>query len=178
VSTSIVLRATDSLTMLPQALRATVASLDPDTPVDRVAPLESLVSGSAEQPRLLALVFSAFGLTGLLLGALGIYGVTADGVARRRHEIGVRVALGAGVSAIRRLIVRESLGLALAGIVAGIAAALLLSRGLEGLLFGVEPTDPVTWAAVGGLLVGIALLSSLLPARRASRVDPLIVLRQ
>lgn len=178
VSTSVVLRGTGSLLMLSDALRATVASLDPDTPVDRIAMLEALVSGSAEQPRLLALVFSAFGLTGLLLGALGIYGVAADGVARRRHEIGVRVALGAGVSAIRRLIVRESLGLALAGIAAGIAAALLLSRALDGLLFGVEPTDPLTWAAVGGLLVGIALLSSLLPARRASRVDPLTVLRQ
>jgi ABC-type antimicrobial peptide transport system permease subunit len=114
----------------------------------------------------------------LLLAGVGIYGVIAYGVQRRRREIGVRMALGAQRGDVLRLVMGQSLTLTAIGIAAGVGAALLLTRFLASLLYSVHPHDPATFAAVAALLTGVALLASYLPARRALRVDPTVALRQ
>ena len=118
-----------------------------------------------------------FALTALLLAGLGIYGVISYMVSERTHEIGIRVALGAQRRNIQRIVVREGLALALAGAAVGFVCALVVSHLMAGLLYGVRPTDPLTFAGVAFLLIGVALLACYLPARRATRVDPLVALR-
>jgi putative ABC transport system permease protein len=158
-------------------VRTVVASLDPDTPVDDIRTMEQLIARSVERPRLAAVLVGAFAVLGLLLGAIGVYGVIADAVGQRRQEIGVRVALGATTGRVRAMILREGLVLALAGAGAGLAGALAVTRLLSALLYGVSPTDPLTFALVPLLLVAVALLASYVPARRATRIDPVAALR-
>jgi putative ABC transport system permease protein len=118
-----------------------------------------------------------FALTALLLAGLGIYGVISYMVGERTHEIGIRIALGAGRSSILRMVLRQGLGLAIAGAAVGLVGALIVSHLMAGLLYGVKPTDPLTFGGVALLLMGVALLASYIPARRAIRVDPLVALR-
>jgi putative ABC transport system permease protein len=120
---------------------------------------------------------AAFAAAALLLAALGIYGVVSYAVSRREREIGVRMALGAQAADVLRMVLREGLRLSLIGVGCGIAAALLLARLLHAFLYGVSPTDPLTYALVAILLALVAALASLLPARRATRVDPVVALR-
>jgi putative ABC transport system permease protein len=123
------------------------------------------------------LLLGAFAALGLMLAAVGIYGVVSSSVARRTHEIGIRIALGAGQPAVLKLVVRQGLGLALIGVVIGLAASLGLTRFLQSLLFGVKPIDPVTFVAAALLWTAIALLACYIPARRAMTVDPIVALR-
>jgi len=122
-------------------------------------------------------IIGLFALTALLLAGLGIYGVISYLVSERTHEIGIRLALGAQRSDILRMVVRQGLRLAIAGAAVGLVCALIVSHLMAGLLYGVRPTDPVTFAGVALLLIGVALLACYIPARRAIRVDPLVALR-
>jgi ABC-type antimicrobial peptide transport system permease subunit len=139
--------------------------------------MRSVVDRSAARQRFTMLLLSLFAGIALLLGVIGIYGVMSYAVAQRTREIGVRMALGASPGDAKRMILREGLSLASIGIVAGVLAAMLSTRALSGLLFGVTAMDPLTFSAVPVGLVVIALLASYLPARRATRVDPMAALR-
>ncbi len=159
------------------ALRAAVAAADPDQPLGTVAPLEDLASESVSQRRVAAAAIAAFAAAALLLAVVGLYGVLAYSVARRKREIGIRMALGAVPSAIAALVLRESGRVISAGLAGGLAAAFLATRFLTSLLFGVTPLDPLAFGAVAAILAGAGLLASFLPARRAARIAPMEALR-
>lgn len=136
-----------------------------------------MVGKSVARQRALAWLLGLFGVIGLSLGALGIYGVLAFSVAQRRKEIGVRIALGASPGEVMRMILRQGLGLAAGGVVAGVIGARLLARTMQGLLFEIQPNDITTFVQVIVVLLGAAALASWLPARRALRIDPISALR-
>ncbi|MGH3183934.1 MAG: FtsX-like permease family protein, partial [Streptosporangiaceae bacterium] len=127
--------------------------------------------------RFRAALLGAMAALALLLAMAGVYGVLAHSVAQRRHEIGIRLALGATAGQVRRMVLRQSLRLITAGIAAGLVAAWVLSRGLQRFLYQADRGDPLTWAAVPVILLGVGLLASYWPARQASKVDPVITLR-
>lgn len=157
--------------------RAAVASIDVGLPLANVRPMSEVVSAAAGQPRFTTVVMTFFAGVAFFLAALGLYGILAYAVEQRIREIGVRVALGAGNREIFRLIVGNGMGLALVGVGVGVPAALALTRLMGGVLSGVTSTDPVTYVAVVAMLAISALLASYLPARRATRVDPIVALR-
>ena len=159
------------------AIREAIWSVDRDQTITSIESMESVVGGTVARPRLLATLLVLFGVMGLSLGALGIYGVLAYAVSQRRQEIGVRVALGATPRTVLGLIVGQGMTLAVIGVVAGIAGALVLTRVMATVLFNVRATDPATFATVVVVLLGTALLASWLPARRALRIDPVQALR-
>jgi putative ABC transport system permease protein len=146
-------------------------------PVFGAQKLNETVSASLTVRRFSMEMVALFALTALLLAGLGIYGVVSYMVSERTHEIGIRLALGAQQQNILRMILRQGLGLAIAGAAVGLVCALIVSHLMAGLLYGVRPTDPLTFASVALLLIGVALLASYVPARRAIRVDPLVALR-
>ena len=162
---------------MADTMRRTIQSVDADMPVYSVASLEERIAGQAGDTRSYAVLLGLFALLALLLSAVGIYGVLAYGVARRTHEMGIRMALGAQRGDLLRLVARRGLALTVAGIGIGLAAAFALTRLMASLLFGVTPTDVLTFAVVALLLAGVALLACYIPARRATRVDPLVTLR-
>jgi putative ABC transport system permease protein len=164
-------------TSLVPALQREVWAVDKDQPVSRVRTLKGLHGNSMSQQRFNMLLVSLFGAMGLLLAAVGIYGVLSYLVARRIHEIGIRMALGAQRGRILRMVVAQGMGLAVLGVALGVAAALGLTRVLSTLLFGVRPTDPITFTAVAVLLLGVALAACYIPAWRATRIDPMAALR-
>jgi ABC-type antimicrobial peptide transport system permease subunit len=139
--------------------------------------METVVSKSVAQRRLTMLLLGIFAGAALLLSAVGIYGVIAYSVTQRWREIGIRMALGARTGDVLGMIVRQAAMLAIIGIAAGAVGALFLTRLMRGLLFEVEPHDPVTFVVVAAVLAAIALIASYLPGRRATRVDPVIALR-
>jgi putative ABC transport system permease protein len=159
------------------AVRRQVASVDKDQPPHDFATLEQLQAASHTARRVNLLLLSAFAGLGLILASVGIYGVVSYSVSQRTHEMGIRIALGARQSEILKLAVVQGLSLALAGIGIGLAASLAITRLLRTMLFGVKPTDPATFFAVGLLLSGVTLLACYLPARRATKVDPMVALR-
>ncbi|HYE91654.1 MAG TPA: FtsX-like permease family protein, partial [Terriglobales bacterium] len=162
---------------LAGAARRVVSGIDPELAIANVRTLDAVVSSSVSRPRFAVAVLGAFGLSALLLAVIGVYGVLSYAMTRRRRELAVRMALGARPGEVRRLVVRSGLQLAGVGVVVGLAAALAGGRALRALLFEVSPTDPITVAAVGVVLVGAALLASWIPARRATTVSPAEVLR-
>ena len=163
---------------LAAAVTAAVAKLDPSLPVARLAPLEEVVADSLARPRFYLRLLSLFALLATGLAAVGIAGVTAYTVAQRTREIGVRAALGAGRRDILRLVFAQSLRPVLLGAAAGVGASLLLTRFLAGLLYGVTPTDPATFAATVALILATATTACVLPALRAARINPMEALRQ
>jgi len=162
---------------LAGSVRAEVRRLDPNLPVANVRPMTAVVDASMATPRLTGSLLTVFAALALSLAAVGVAGVLAYLVSRRRREIGIRMALGASRGVVMGLIVRRGLTTAGVGIAAGAVAAFFLTRLLEGLLFGVAPRDPATFAMAAGSLLLVALLASAVPALRAARVDPLEALR-
>jgi len=161
----------------PVELREQVQAVNPELPVFGAQTLNDALSGSLSERRFSMEMVGLFALTALLLAGLGIYGVISYIVSERTHEIGIRLALGAQSRNILRMVLRQGLGLAIAGAAVGLVCALIVSHLMAGLLYGVRPTDPVTFAGVALLLIGVALLACYIPARRAIRVDPLVALR-
>jgi putative ABC transport system permease protein len=139
--------------------------------------MEQVLNGSIARQNFNMLLLGVFAALALVLAAVGIYGVMAYSVGQRMHEIGIRMALGAGRGAVAKLIVGQGMTLALAGVLVGLGGAFGLTRLLAGLLFGVRPTDAATFVGVSLLLLAVALAACCLPARRAMRVDPIITLR-
>jgi ABC-type antimicrobial peptide transport system permease subunit len=154
-----------------------VSALDRNLPVHSIQSLSEHLSATLTPQRLLASLITAFGLLALLLASIGLYGLLAYTVAQRAPEIGVRMALGAQTGAVLRLIVAHGMKLALLGVGFGLISAFGLARLMKGLLFGVSALDPLTFVATPLLLAGVALLACYFPARRATKVDPLIALR-
>jgi putative ABC transport system permease protein len=162
---------------LMQPLQAAVQSVDPDVPVTRVFSMAELMRTSIARQRLSTVILAVFAGVAILLAGVGLYGVVSHSVVERTREIGVRLALGAERGAVMRLFVLQGVATAAVGTLAGLAGAYYLSRWLSTLLFEVEPTDPTTYVSVVLLLLGVAAAACYIPARRASRVDPLLALR-
>jgi ABC-type antimicrobial peptide transport system permease subunit len=159
------------------AVRAEVAALDPDLPLIDVRPMEDRFGDATWRTRTSASLLGSFAIFAVLLAALGMYGIVSQGVEQRTREIGVRLALGATPSEILWLVVSRVTGIAAVGVLAGIALALPATRALKDLLYRVQPGDPLILAALAAALLATALLAGYLPARRASRIDPLVTLR-
>ena len=174
---TVYVRTSSSADALAEPIRLAIQSVDPDLPVFGVRSLNSILSDSLAARRFAMQVLAFFALTALFLSAIGIYGVMAYFVSQRVREIGVRMALGAQRGDVLKLIVRQGMVLALAGVLIGLVAALALARLITRLLFGIGANDPITLAALMLLLASVALLANYIPARRASRVDPMTALR-
>ena len=174
---AIFLRGDLNASAIPEEVRAMVQSVDPELPVYGAQTLNDAVAASLEQRRFSMDIVAAFAVTALLLAALGIYGVISYIVSERTHEIGIRLALGAQRHRILQMILSQGLGLAIAGAATGLVGAVIVAHLMAGVLYGVRPTDPVTFVSVALLLIAVALLACYIPARRAIRVDPLVALR-
>jgi predicted permease len=162
---------------LTERVRATLRRIDPRLPVVDLVTLAGVVDQALVAERLTARLAAAFGLLATLLAATGLYAVLAFSVARRTREIGVRMALGAERHAVLRLVLSDVLRLAAVGVALGLGASLIAGRLVETQLFGLRPDDPLTLAAATALLLGVVVLAGALPARRATRVDPVTALR-
>jgi putative ABC transport system permease protein len=174
---SLVIRAAVEPASLASAVRQAAAEVDKTQPVSNPTTMEAFVSEAFARPRFNLVLLGLFGGLALLLSAAGIYGVMAYGVAQRANEFGLRLALGAQTQDVMKLVLKQGLRLISVGLVLGLAAALALTRLMKSLLFGVNATDAVTFAAVTLLLLVVALLACLMPARRATKVDPITFLR-
>jgi putative ABC transport system permease protein len=158
-------------------LRGIVRDIDPNLAVDSVIPMEAVLSGVTTRPRFYASLLSAFGAIAGFVAVIGIYGVLAYLVSQRTKEIGIRMALGAQRASVLRLVLRRGATMVAIGVMAGVLGALALTRYLEGMLYGITALDGATYAAVAAAFAAVALFASYLPARRATRVDPLVALR-
>jgi len=158
-------------------VRREVGAIDPDQPISNLTTMSQLLAASVARTRFNFLGFSIFAAIALTLAAVGIYGVIAYSVSQQTHEIGIRLALGAQAADVLRLIIRQGMGLVLAGVGIGLAGALIATRLMKTLLFGVSVTDPLTFTLITLLLTFVALLACWIPARRATKVDPMTALR-
>jgi putative ABC transport system permease protein len=176
-SMSLVLRTAGDPAELSAAFRSQVSSIDKEQPVATIRTLERIVSDSVASQRFSMMLLGVFAAVALILAAIGLYGVMAYAVTQQTREIGIRMALGAQAGDMLKLVIRKGMMLVVIGVGIGIAASFVLTRLMRTLLFGVTATDPMTFAAVVLLLLGIALLACYLPARRATKVDPMVALR-
>jgi predicted permease len=159
------------------AVRNEVRQLDATLPVANIRSMKEVVAAALATPRLTGLLLGTFAAVALALAAVGIYGVLAYLVSQRTQEIGIRLAIGADRTEVLKMILRQGLTLAVAGVVVGVAAAFLLTRLMQSLLYEVEPADPMTFVAVPIMLLLVSLVASYVPARRATKVSPVIALR-
>jgi putative ABC transport system permease protein len=176
-SMSIVLRAAGDPHAEASALRSAVHDLNSNQPVVRIRTMQENIATSVSDPRFRTLLLGIFAASALLLSIIGLYGLMSYSVAQRTHEIGIRMALGAQQGDVLRMVIRDGVFMAGAGIAVGIGGALALTRLLRSLLFEITPTDPATYSAVTVILVVVALTACYIPARRAMRVDPMVALR-
>jgi putative ABC transport system permease protein len=175
---TIAVRTTGDTRTISQELRAAVLSLDPALPIYDLASLDERLAKQVAPVRTIALVSAAYSLLALFLAAFGLFTVLAHDVSQRTHEIGIRMALGAAPSSVLSLILREGLALTFAGLFAGLAGTLLITRPMRALLFGVSSSEPAVLVPIMLLLIAVAILACSIPARRAMRLDPLDALRQ
>jgi putative ABC transport system permease protein len=174
---SLAVRSTAPLSRVADVVRNEVRATDPAVRVPRIAPFGELLNEPLARPRFYTFVLGVFGVSALLLSAIGLYAVIAASVRQRYAEIGVRLAVGAGPADVRRMIVREGMLLAGGGAAAGLALALVVTQFLRGLLYEVHPLDPIALVTATILLLVAAVIASYLPARAAARMDPLVALR-
>ncbi|HKC88318.1 MAG TPA: FtsX-like permease family protein, partial [Blastocatellia bacterium] len=174
---TMIVRTTGNPETLSAAIRERIQSLDPNLPVAQITTLAERVDFALFSARLGAALLGAFGLLALGLAATGIYGVIAYSVSQRTQEFGIRMALGADGADMRRLVLREGLKVVLIGVTAGLALSLAAARLIASFLYGVGANDPLTFVGVALLLTAVALLACYLPARRATKVDPMVALR-
>jgi len=174
---SVVLRAEHDPLSEASALRSVVRDINPNQPVVRVRTMEENISGSVSEPRFRATLLAIFAAAALILAIVGLYGLMVYTVNQRVHEIGIRIALGADRGDVLCMVIAQGLKLAVSGVLVGVLSSLALGRILSGFLYGVSPTDPITILGVAALLIFVALLASYLPAKRATRVDPMVALR-
>jgi putative ABC transport system permease protein len=174
---NLVLRTSGDPQQLANAVQAAVHSIDRDIPIADVKTMDQYVSASISAPRFNTMLLGGFAALALVLAAIGIFGVISYSVVQRTQEIGVRRALGADTASVLRLVLSEGMGLAGIGIAVGLAGAFAITRLLSSLLFGVTPTDAGTFTGVAMILCAVAFFASYVPARRATRVDPMIALR-
>ena len=177
VKTNLVVRTKGDPTLMIKRIEDAIRSVDPQQTITSAFTLDDAVGAAVARPRLITVLLGLFGAVGLALGALGLYGVLAYLVNQRTREIGVRIALGARTTSVLGMIVGRGLRLAGIGVAIGLAASLLLTRLMSGVLYGVSPTDPITFAGVALALLVVAALAGAIPAFRAARVDPLTALR-
>jgi putative ABC transport system permease protein len=175
---SLVVRTNGNEASAIAAVKEQMHGLDPDQGIQGIQSMEAIMSEHIARPRLQAAVLSVFGVVAMVLACLGIYAVISYSVVQRTREMGIRLALGAAPRAILRGVIGEGMALSAMGIAAGIAAAFALTRFLEKLLYAIRPTDPMVFATVCGILAAAALAGCYFPARRATRVDPAVVLRE
>jgi len=173
----VVVRTSSSPASFAAAISNEVWAIDKDQPVARIRTMEQLLSASVSQPKFRTLLIGVFACVALLLAAVGIYGVISYSVTQRTHEFGIRMALGARQGSILKMVVGQGLRLALIGTGIGLAGAYFATQVLSSLLYGVSATDLLTFVYISLLLTGVALLASYIPARRATKVDPMIALR-
>ena len=159
------------------AIQAKVRAIDASLPISRARTMEEVVHGSLEPQRFNTVLLAAFAAVAVTLAGVGIAGVLATAVSRRTQEIGVRMALGAERPHVLRMIIRQGMALVLAGLAVGVPAAFLAARFMSSLLFGVGPRDAISFVGATALLLAVALVACYLPARRATRVDPMVALR-
>ena len=174
----LVLRTSTDPAGATRALRAAMKEIDPALPLANVATMEMLTDRSVAQPRFLATLLTGFAGLAAFLALVGVYGLLSFSVSRRVRELGVRMALGAGRGRVLRLVLAQSATLVASGLIAGAALSIVLSRLLRTLLFGVGPGDPATIIAMAGAIATAAIIASLPPALRASRIDPVVALRE
>jgi putative ABC transport system permease protein len=174
---TLVVRTARDPAAMTSAVKGAVWSLDANLPITDVVTMDDVVAKANAEPRFEMLLLSVFAAIALVLAAVGIYGVMSYSVTQRTHEIGIRISLGASRGDVLLLVVRQGLVLALAGSAVGLGSAFMLARLMTKLVYGVAPTDPVTFVSVATLLIGVALLACYIPARRAMRVDPMVALR-
>jgi putative ABC transport system permease protein len=174
---SVVLKGAGDAGRLAPLIAGAVAALDPNQPVYGLQPMHARLADVFGARRFRMLVFGVFAAVALALAIAGIYGVMSDLVSQRTRDIGIRLALGAERSSVVSLVLAQALRPTLAGLTAGLVATLGLGRLLAGLVYGVGPADPLTFGAVAALLLGAACVAAWLPARRATRVDPMVALR-
>jgi putative ABC transport system permease protein len=173
---SLLVRRRTAASAVPQ-VRALLRELSPNLPISEAMPLSEVTAIGLVPQRVASAVAGSLGIVGLLLAAIGIYGVTSYAVSRRTREIGIRIALGADRGSVLTLMLRHGLALALTGVALGTLVAAFASRLIENLLFGIHALDPVTFVSAAVLFTLVTLAASYLPARRASRVDPIVALR-
>jgi ABC-type antimicrobial peptide transport system permease subunit len=178
LSNTIVVRADRGPTPLVGPVQDVVRELDASIPISDVQSMEQVLDGAVGSQRFVARLLTAFGFLALFLAVVGVYGVVSHAVSRRTREIGLRVALGARTGEVISRVLGEGVALALLGVGAGLAGAHLLSTVFASLVFGVAPTDPLTYGAVASTLLGSVALASLLPALRASRISPVEALKE
>ena len=171
------MRASADPSLLRRSIEEVVRRLEPDLPVIGYVTIDEQIDRLLRPERLVASLSLSFGVLATVLGAIGLYGVTAFSVARRTREIGLRMALGADRGAVLRMILRGAVGMAAIGICLGVVIALALGRYVESQLYGIRGSDLLTLGGAAGVLVAVVFASGWLPARRASRVDPMLALR-
>jgi putative ABC transport system permease protein len=174
---ALIVRAERNPAALATAVEQAIHSIDKDLPVFAIFTMDQLLGNTLAQRRLTLVLLASLAALALLLAAVGIYGVVSYSVRQRTHELGLRMALGAQARDVLRLILAQGLKLTLVGVALGLLASLALTRWMESLLFGVRPADALTFCVIAVVLLGVALLACWLPARRATKVDPLIALR-
>jgi putative ABC transport system permease protein len=174
---NVVIRSPLESASLAATVRRTVTGLDPTVPVVKFRTMDQVFSDSVSRPRFLAQLLGIFAAVALALAAIGTYGVLAYSVAVRRRELGIRMALGSSQQGLLSLVLGQGMALAGLGLVVGLLGAAALTRLASSLLFGVKPADPLTYAGVAVFMLAVAFLACLVPARRATGVDPLVALR-